>query len=63
MRERYGYCGPYRLGLAVGGAGVKLPPPPYYTKRARKQYQQGIVWAETEARLSAIAAAVEEEGL
>jgi hypothetical protein len=42
MRRRHGYCGPYRLGIAIGEAGADLPNP--YTKaRSRKNFDDGIV--------------------
>lgn len=42
-RDRWGYCGPYRLGIAVGEAGDYIPPPPHYQKHAALLYHQGLI--------------------
>jgi hypothetical protein len=43
MRVKYGYCGPYRLGIAVGESGKNLPPPKHYVKRAVNNYWLGVL--------------------
>lgn len=42
MRAQHGYCGPYRLGIAIGEAGVRLPNP-YERARARAQFDAGVL--------------------
>ena len=42
MNAKWGYCGPYRLGIAVAEAGEHLPPPPHYQPRSCEIYEAGI---------------------
>lgn len=44
MRQRHGICGPYRLGIAIGEAGMadELPPPPHYQEFGRKIFAAGL---------------------
>lgn len=42
MRQRHGYCGPYRLGVSVGECGEDLPPPPHYITKSVKTYLDGV---------------------
>lgn len=42
MRQRYGYCGPYRLGIAIGEAGAALNNP-YSEPAASRQFWQGVM--------------------
>lgn len=41
MRKKHGYCGPYRLGIAVGEAGEDLPNP-YAKARSAAQFDAGL---------------------
>lgn len=41
MRRRHGYCGPYRLGIAIGEAGSDLTSPRGYTPRSIQQFDAG----------------------
>ena len=40
MRRKHGYCGPYRLGIAIGEAGEALPCP-YENPRSFDQFEAG----------------------
>lgn len=42
MRMQHGYCGPYRLGIAVGQAGADLPGPYAAGTRGEKNYLEGV---------------------
>jgi hypothetical protein len=42
MRRRCGYCGPYRLGIAIGEAGEDLPNP-YTNPKSAKVFADGLL--------------------
>lgn len=44
MRKQHGYCGPYRLGIAVGRSGAVLPGPYAEGSRAAKNYADGVLY-------------------
>lgn len=41
MQKRFGSCGPYRLGLAIGEAGLHWTAPSHYAERSIKMYETG----------------------
>lgn len=40
MRRKHGYCGPYRLGIAIGEDGADLPNP-YSKPASARQFEDG----------------------
>lgn len=42
MRSRWGYCGPYRLGIAIGEHGGGLGPPPHYREQSIRTFNAGV---------------------
>lgn len=49
MRRRHGYCGPYRLGIAIGEAGVRLDCPYTYPATVRQFWEGVAVGRERDA--------------
>lgn len=42
-RHRWGYAGPYRLGLVIGARGLDIANP-YTHPRSRKVFDDGVAW-------------------
>lgn len=61
MHERHGYCGPYRLGVAVGEAGDDLPSPYEPGSKADNTYINGLEYGRLGREIDAKAQQLYED--